>query len=166
MNARKPLIGAIALALAAGGSIAATKVATAAQEPATAARRAAPAPTPALKAAAPTVAAPRIRTAVLRLIDQQSPIYSGGSPVTDSNSGIPETYDDVTVDLDATLDGSFFANMPTNADIVIALHAPGYCDALATTSPNFSAMAAAQPFMIPLSQLQKGSLPGTVIFQA
>jgi hypothetical protein len=152
LRTRKSVICIIALALAAGGIMGV--------RPASAAEAIAKAPAPAKPAPAPT-----IRSATLRLLDQQSPIYSGGSPVTDPVTQVPETYDDVTVDLDATIDGSFLANAPVDQDIVIALHTHGYCGFIAGNNPGYSEAAPAQPFMIPIWQIQRGALPGTVVFQ-
>jgi hypothetical protein len=124
---------------------------------------------------------PKLISATVNIIDQQSAIEDGeGNPIDDPYSGLPETYDDTSVNISAAFLGNIlqpisptsptapmanFTNPPGGELLDISIQAAGFCAALANSSPapDFGMMARAEPFRIPLGQLR--SVLGVQLFE-
>jgi hypothetical protein len=119
----------------------------------------------------------KLLSASVTIIDQQSPLqYGNGNPIVDPDTGLPETYDDTSVNIDALFLGNILTPIasPTTAPttdvaplvsnlLTILIEPAGYCAQLASkglTDVTFERLA--RGFQIPLSSLVKvpGLLPG------
>jgi hypothetical protein len=146
MQFRKPAIAAVALAVAACGGVAASP------------------------AAAQTAAAQRARQLAVtrfRLLDQQSPLaVSELEPEEKTTTpDIPPTYDDTSWDADITVPGDFIASIPQDSDLLVQLHAAGYCTYIAGNNPGYSEPAPTQQILIPEWLFEPGFRPDSVDFQ-
>jgi hypothetical protein len=122
---------------------------------------------------------PKLLAATVNIIDQQSPIVDqNGNPVTDPDSGLPETFDDTSVNLTASFLGNILQPITPGGvtgklaalnvgTLNIGIEPAGYCAALAASSDASSDALRieriAQFFRIPLAELR--NVPGGQAFE-
>jgi hypothetical protein len=117
--------------------------------------------------------APKILKATITIIDQQSAIEDGdGNPVDDPDTGLPETYDDTSVNLDALIFPGLTMPAPVTRGansksslgllgvpgyLAIAIRQAGFCASQGVgpngVSPDVGMFEGTQPFVIPLAQI-------------
>ncbi len=134
-------------------------------------------------AAAPAKA--KLLTATVSILDQQAPLLDdNGAPIVDPNTGLPETLDDTSVDIDATFLGDILAiiapapapispqlQAPAGATLTIGVEPAGFCAGLAAggssgASPDLKRAPETLPFVIPLAQIrQVKGLPVSEVFE-
>ena len=123
---------------------------------------------------------PKLLSATVTIIDQQSALQDGnGNPITDPDTGLPETFDDTSVNLTASFLGNILqpiagspggvtANLSAAGagTLNISIQPAGFCASFAASSgasPDSLRSRLAQPFRIPLAQLR--NVPGGQAFE-